>query len=409
MRTLALLALAGAWLLGGCGSPTSNQSQQGTQPVIQLAEATETAHLQFTFAMLQQLDKGENLCFSPLSLEVALGMTLNGAAGETFDAIAQTLGYKELRLSEFNSQMRQLTSLLKPTDTDVHIHLANSLWVHRGFELKPDFLRTLLTVYDSRVETVDFSNPKATADTINQWVREQTNQLIYQLFEPSDFRPETRLALVNTLYFEGKWQHPFDKSATVEAPFYLENGTEKQVPMMHLGKQRLPYLRSEGFEAVALPYGKGDYQFYLFVPLEEHSVGELRKQFTPENWRKWRRAFKLTEGTVAMPRFKLEALHNLQPPLEALGMGIAFTPSKADFSSLANVAPGELFLDKAVQKAVVEVGEEGTKAAAATGLTFTLTAAEPNAFQIVANRPFLFAITHQPTGVVLFVGIVREP
>ncbi|MDW8106206.1 MAG: serpin family protein [Armatimonadota bacterium] len=413
MRLLSLFGVCIALVLSGCGGDTrskpDNSAQQGRQTVVQLEKATVEAHLKFSFNMLQQLDGDGNLCFSPLSLSVALGMALNGASGETFDAIARTLGYDKLSLEAFNRQAQQLARLLSPADPEVQLHLANSLWVQRDFELKPQFLRTLLTHYESRVETVDFRQPQATADTINRWVKEQTKDLIEKLFEPRDFKPETRLALVNTLYFEGKWQYPFDKSATTDAPFYLEDGQTKRVPMMHLPEQRLPYLRGEDFEAVALPYGKGDYQFYLFLPAKGQSIAEFRKQLTPENWRKWTASLKPTSGIVRMPRFKLEALYDLQKPLTELGMGIAFQPSAADFTNMANVAPGELFIDKAVQKAVVEVDEEGTKAAAATGLTFTLTYVPAERFELIADRPFLFAIVHQPTSAILFIGVVREP
>ncbi|MDW8108014.1 MAG: serpin family protein, partial [Armatimonadota bacterium] len=319
MRPLSLFGVSLALLLSGCGGDTrpkpDSPSQQGRQTVIQLEKATVDAHLKFTFNMLHQLDGDANLCFSPLSLSVALGMALNGASGETFDAIARTLGYDKLSLEAFNRQAQQLARLLSPADPEVQLHLANSLWVQRTFELNPQFLRTLLTYYESRVETVDFQQPQATADTINRWVKEQTKDLIEKLFEPGDFKPETTLALVNTLYFEGKWQHPFDKTATTDAPFYLEDGQTKRVPMMSLPEQRLPYFKGDGFEAVALPYGKGEYQFYLFLPAKGQSITEFRKQLTPENWRKWTASFKPTSGIVQMPRFKLEALYDLQKPL----------------------------------------------------------------------------------------------
>jgi serpin B len=286
--------------------------------------------------------------------------------------------------------------------------MANGLWVQQGFPLKPDFLRALLSNYDTRTETVDFGNAEAAADAINAWVKEQTQGLIEKLFQAGDFDAQTRLALVNTLYFEGKWQFPFPKDATQDAPFYLERGETRQVPMMRLS-ERLPYLKGEGFEAVALPYGEGDYRFYLFLPDKGRTVADLRKQLTPENWGKWLGAFRVVQGSLQMPRFKIEAKYDLKPPLSALGMGVAFDPDRADFSRIADVSPERLFIQKAIQKAVVEVDEEGTKAAAATGITVGVTSVPVDQFSLVADRPFLFAIVHQPTGTVLFVGVVRQP
>jgi serpin B len=413
MKMRSMIALGGlaAALLCGCGGDASPKPpEEATQPV-QLSSETQSANLQFAARMLNQLDSesGANLCFSPLSLSVALSMTLNGAEGETYDAIAQTLGYEKMKLDSINQQGRALNQLLKPSDPEVTIHTANSLWIQQGFEMKPDFLRTLLTFYETRTEPVDFGgNPEVAAGQINRWVKEQTQGLIEKLFEASDFDAQTRLALVNTLYFEGKWEFPFNKDATKDAPFYLESGKTKQVRMMFLS-QKLPYYKGEGFAAVALPYGKGDYQFYLLVPDKGRSVAELRKQFTPENWAQWTAGFRTIDGVVRMPRFKVESTYDLKPPLSALGMEIAFDPNRAEFSRIADVAPNRLFIQKAIQKAVVEVDEEGTKAAAATGITVGVTSAPMEQFELVADRPFMFVIAHQPTGTVLFMGIVREP
>ncbi|MFN4034176.1 MAG: serpin family protein [Fimbriimonadales bacterium] len=412
MRLTATLWGIGIALLSGCGGDTPAQSPQEAQQPVQIPSEIQAANLKFAFNMLNQLDApdtGANLCFSPLSLTLALSMTLNGAADETYNAIARTLGYEQIRSDVINQQAHQLVSLLRPKAEAVVVRAANGLWAQRGFELQPDFLRTLLTYYESRVESIDFTAADA-AERVNRWVAEQTQGMIKELFQADDFDAMTRLALVNTLYFEGKWQYPFEKEATQDAPFYLEDGKTKQVPLMRLS-ERLPYLKGEGFQAVALPYGEGDYRFYLFLPDQGRTVAELRKQLTPENWSQWLAAFRAMEGDLLMPRFKVEGFYNLLPPLSALGMEVAFDPNRADFSRIADVSPERLFIQKAIQKAVVEVDEAGAKAAAATGITVGVTAM-PNPgqrFHLVADRPFIFAIVHQPTGAVLFMGIVRSP
>lgn len=411
MRSILMLCGVAAVLLSGCGGDARSKPPQEATQLVQISAETHAANTQFALKMLQQLDDpdaGANLCFSPLSLALALSMTLNGAEGETYDAIAKTLGYSEQTLETLNTQARALSRLLNPADKSITVHMANGLWVQRDFSLKPDFLRALLTYYDARTETVDFLKPEAAANTINAWVKEQTEGLIEKLFQASDFDAQTRLALVNTLYFEGQWQHPFPKDATQDAPFHLEDGTTKTVPMMRLS-ERLPYLKGEGFEAVGLPYTADSYRFYLFLPEKGRTVADLRAQLTPENWAKWLTEFRIVQGSLQMPRFKIEAKYDLKPPLSALGMGIAFDPDRADFSRIAEVAPERLYIQKAIQKAVVEVDEEGTKAAAATGMTFGVTSLPVDQFNIVVDRPFLFAIVHQPTGTVLFWGIVRTP
>ena len=223
MRTILMLCGLAA-VLSGCGGDASQKPpKEATQPV-QITDEVRAANVQFALTMLQQLDDpkaGENLCFSPLSLALALSMTLNGAEGETYDAIAKTLGYTEQKLDAINAQSRALARLLNPADKSITVRMANGLWVQQGFPLKPDFLRTLLSHYETRTETVDFGNAEAAANAINAWVKEQTQGLIAKLFQAGDFDAQTRLALVNTLYFEGKWQYPFPKDATQDAPFYL--------------------------------------------------------------------------------------------------------------------------------------------------------------------------------------------
>ena len=411
MRTIVILCGVAAAVLSGCGGDAASKPPKETTQPVQITDEIRAANAQFALTMLQQLDypnAGDNLCISPLSLSLALSMMLNGAEGETYDAIAKTLGYTEQKLDAVNAQARALSRLLKPADESITTHMANGLWVQQGFPLKPDFLRALLSYYETRTETVDFRNAEAAANAINAWVKEQTQGLIEKLFQASDFDAQTRLALVNTLYFEGAWQYPFPKDATQDAPFYLENGKTKQVPMMRLS-ERLPYYKGDGFEAVALPYGRGDYRFYLFLPDKGRTVADLRKQLTSENWGKWLGAFRVVQGSLQMPRFKIEAKYDLKPPLSALGMGVAFDPDRADFSRIADVSPERLFIQKAIQKAVVEVDEEGTKAAAATGVTIGLTSVPIDQFNLVADRPFLFAIVHQPTGTVLVLGVVRQP
>jgi serine protease inhibitor len=412
MRTILMLCgVVAAAVLSGCGGDASPKPPQEATKPVQITDEIRAANTQFALTMLQQLDDpnaDDNLCFSPLSLSLALSMTLNGAEGETYDAIAKTLGYTEQKLDAVNAQARALSRLLKPDDKSITVHMANGLWVQQGFPLKPDFLRALLSYYETRTETVDFLKPEAAANAINAWVKEQTQGLIEKLFQAGDFDAQTRLALVNTLYFEGAWQFPFPKDATSDAPFYLESGATKQVPMMRLS-ERLPYYTGEGFQAVALPYGEGDYRFYLFLPDKGRTVAEFRKQLTPENWAKWLGAFRVVQGSVQMPRFKIEAKYDLKPPLSALGMGVAFDPDRADFSRIADVSPERLFIQKAIQKAVVEVDEEGTKAAAATGIMVGVTSVPVDQFNMVVDRPFLFAIVHQPTGTVLFLGVVRQP
>jgi serpin B len=409
-----------AMILSGCGTsgvgpPTANQQGKKTAPqetTVKIEPLYVEANLQFGFRLLHELDErreAPNLFFSPLSASLALTMVLNGARNETYRQMAHALGYGEQPVERINTENALLLHLLRSPDPKTETLVANSLWVQQGFSLLPSFLQACQKHYEAEVDSVDFMQDReGAAERINGWVKQNTKGLIPKLFEPSDFSPLTRLVVVNTLYFKGKWQKPFDKQATREEEFHLEGGKVKRVPMMHQSG-KFDYLRGDGFQAVALPYGAGELSFYLFLPDEGRSLQAFLKELTAERWAQWLKGFKPMEGDVGLPRFRIEATYPLKEPLQAMGITDAFDPEKADLSGVAPLTDGRLFITKALQKAVVEVDEEGTKAAAATGVVVSVTAYNPNRFTLIANRPFFFIIRHNATGAILFMGIVREP
>jgi serine protease inhibitor len=409
-----------AMILSGCGTsgvgpPPANQQGKKTAPqetTVKIEPLYVEANLQFGFRLLHELDErreAPNLFFSPLSASLALTMVLNGARNETYRQMAHALGYGEQPVERINTENALLLHLLRSPDPKTETLVANSLWVQQGFSLLPSFLQACQKHYEAEVDSVDFMQDReGAAERINGWVKQNTKGLIPKLFEPSDFSPLTRLVVVNTLYFKGKWQKPFDKQATREEEFHLEGGKVKRVPMMHQSG-KFDYLRGDGFQAVALPYGAGELSFYLFLPDEGRSLQAFLKELTAERWAQWLKGFKPMEGDVGLPRFRIEATYPLKEPLQAMGITDAFDPEKADLSGVAPLTDGRLFITKALQKAVVEVDEEGTKAAAATGVVVSVTAYNPNRFTLIANRPFFFIIRHNATGAILFMGIVRKP
>lgn len=419
MRTQPLIGLAVLVLLGGCGTGGVGAEQQSQrQPAkpqekpVKVEPMFVESSLKFGLNLLEKLEANRqepNLFFSPLSASIALTMTLTGAEGETYTEMAKALGYGDVPLERINTENAKLIQILRSPDPQAKVELANSLWVQNQFPLERAFVEGLQRFYDAYAENLDIAgNPNGAVDRVNSWVNEKTHALIPQLFQHGDFTERTRVVLVNTLYFKGKWQKPFDKQATTEHPFRLENGEPKPVPMM-FASGKYAYLKGEGFQAVGLPYGKGELVFYLFVPDEGRTLGDLLKQVTPENWKQWLSQFRPAEGDIGLPRFKIESSHPLNEPLQAMGMGRAFEQGRADFRRMSRTYGRELYISKVVQKAVVQVDEEGTEAAAATGVTVGITAMPSNRFSVIADRPFLFAIAHQPTGAVLFMGTVREP
>ncbi len=418
MRTVWLW-LAGMLILGGCGTSgvgTQTPAQRGAQnrpreSKVDISQNSVEANLRFGFQLLRELDarrEQPNLFFSPLSASLALTMVLNGARHETYRQMANALGYGEQPIEAINAENTRLLQLLRSPDPKTETLIANSLWVQQGFSLMPSFVTACQKHYEAELDTVDFvGNREGAAQRINDWVNQRTKELIPELFKPDDFNEQTRLAVVNTLYFKGKWRMPFSKEATSEQEFHLGDGKTKRVPMMHQSG-KFDYLKGDGFQAVALPYGAGELSFYLFLPDEGRSLDEWLRSLTPARWKEWLKGFKPMEGDVGLPRFRIEATCPLEKPLKAMGITDAFDPHRADLSGIAPLTDGRLFISKALQKAVVEVNEEGTEAAAATGIVIGITAYNPNRFTLIANRPFFFAIRHNATGAILFMGIVRD-
>lgn len=411
------IGLIGALVLSGCGtsgvgtgSPESGKETTQRRRPVDIKPQRVEAHLKFGFQLLQELDKRReqpNLFFSPMSASIALTMVLNGARGETYRQMAEALGYGKQKIDAINAENASLLYLLRSPAPKIETLIANSLWVQQDFSPLPSFIQACQKHYEAQVDTVNFvQNPAGAAQRINDWVKENTKGLISELFKPDAFNEYTRLVVVNTLYFKGEWQKQFDKASTTEQEFYLPDGKTERVPMMHQSG-KFAYLKGEGFQAVALPYGDGTLSFYLFLPDEGRSIDEFLKSLTPERWKEWLAKFKPTEGDVGLPRFRIEATYPLNEPLMAMGMTDAFDPSRADLSGIAPITGVRLFISKVLQKAVVEVNEEGTKAAAATGIEFALQY-NPNRFTLIANRPFFFAIRHNATGAVLFMGVVRD-
>ena len=418
MQTIKSLGLVLTLILCGCGTggvgPTTpvEQKPKTKETPVNIEPKIADTHWEFGWQLLNRLDDSEknNLFMSPLSASLALAMVLNGAHGDTYKQIATTLRYNHLPIEPINRQSAQLLQILRTPDPKAKVEIANGLWVAEGFPIEAEFVRRLQQFYGATAENLDFLHqPEESAKRINAWVKEQTHDLIEKLFEEDAFNNmDTVAVLVNTLYFKGKWQKPFAKEATHEQPFHREDGTTKPVPMM-MASGNYPYYKGEGFQAVALPYGEGNLQFYLLLPDEGRTVADLRKRLNAERWKQMVAGMKPTEGEVGLPRFRIESAYQLKEALMKMGMRNPFTPGEADFSGMNREHGRKIYINSVIQKAVVQVDEEGTEAAAATGVEMRVTAVPTNAFSVVANRPFLFAIVHTPTGTVLFAGIVREP
>ncbi len=368
-----------------------------------------TANTQFGFNLFDEIRKTEqdkNIFISPLSISIALAMTLNGASGETEQAMANTLHLQGLDAEAINAGYAGLRQALEVADPKVILTIANSLWARQGVPFKQDFLQRNTEYFGAEVSTLNFTDPN-TLTTINQWVNTNTNGKIQKILD--EINPDMVLFLINAIYFKGTWQTEFDPARTRDGTFHLATGGEKQIPMMtRTGDYDYYENYEEKFQAISLPYGDGRMSMYIFLPYRESDLNTFLDGLNTENWENWIAQFNEQEVFLSVPKFKLEYEKTLNNPLQALGMDIAFAPGAADFSRMADLeALGKnLYIGEVLHKAVVEVNEEGTEAAAVTSVGIRATSAPP---AFIADRPFFFAIRDNETKTVLFMGTVVDP
>ncbi len=365
------------------------------------------ANTQFGFKLYAEIvgqTPDQNVFVSPTSVAIALAMTYNGASGSTRQAMAKTLALSGLKLAEVNQANSDLKALLENPESQVKLTIANSLWGKQGMVFKPTFINQNRQFYGAQVTDLDFLNPDA-SNQINNWVKEKTQGKISQIIDR--LSPDDVLVLVNAIYFNGTWTHPFDPSQTSPKPFHLLNGQVKNHPLMTQSGD-YKYLETSTFQAVSLPYGQQRrLSLDLFLPKPGSSLAAFHKTLNPENWKTWLSQFRSRPGSVQIPRFKLEYSMQLNQALSALGMGVAFDQAQANF---ADLSPVSTHIDRVQHKTFVEVNEVGTEAAATTavGITATSVPVDPP-FNFVADRPFFCAIRDRQTGTVLFMGAIVEP
>jgi serpin B len=394
-------------ILAGCDEMRLDMlDKKEVEPEIgPIDDSVVTANTQFGFNLFDEIRKTEqdkNIFISPLSVSLALAMTLNGAAGETEQAMTNTLQLQGLDSEAINGGYAGLRQTLLTSDPKVTLTIANSLWARQGIPFHQSFLQRNTHFFEAKISTLNFNDP-STPETINQWVDTNTNGKIQKIVGDT-IDPDTVLFLINAIYFKGAWQREFDLSRTQDDSFYLANGDVKQVPMMRQ-QRRYPYYRGENFQAISLAYGDGEMSMYIFLPDHESNLNSFLADLNAERWENWMSQFHGQDVSLVMPKFKLEYETGLNAPLASLGMGIAFTED-ANFSGMA---PAPLFIKDVLHKTFVKVNEEGTEAAAVTSVEVGITSVPPPPIPFTIDRPFFFAIRDNQTKTVLFMGVVVDP
>ena len=354
---------------------------------------------------LAENQAGKNLFFLPFSIQVALAMCAVGARGKTRTVMADLIGAPE----SVDEQNRQYAELLKSINENgrrlFELTTANALWGQQGSHLKPKFRQAIVECYDGALKEVNFiDQPDCAVKTINGWVSDKTHQKIKDLIHRNLIDSDTRLILTNAIYFKGKWEFEFKKASTKDENWHGPNG-DRTAPMMRR-KGNYPNYEDKDFQAVELPYKGGQLSMLVVLPRDLDGLTSLEANWSAnDTYRVVPKKLFAESVIVSLPRFKLETEFKLKPIFCEMGAELAFG-NEADFSGIGDES---LKISEVVHKAFVEVNEEGTEAAAATGAHMSFKSAMPMPKEFKADHPFLFFIRDRNTNTVLFAGRVVDP
>lgn len=348
----------------------------------------------------------DNLMISPLSISMALAMTLNGAEDQTYKDMKKALYLSGMEKEEINEAFQSLIELLINADPNVAMKIANSIWYRDGLPVKEDFKERVKEYFGAEVTALDFSDPAA-VDIINQWVSDNTEELIPEIID--EIPSHIVMYLINALYFKGDWLNQFDPDDTQAGDFHLESGETVQAEMMRQENQ-FATMFSDEVQMIELPYGDSLFSMSILMPADANTpINQfIDEKITASNINNWRSSLSVPNRDVIlrMPKFEFDYELEYTDILKAMGMEIAFDEWEADFTGIADVSPQNLFIDEVKHKTFITVDEEGTEAAAVTSVGVGITSMPP---QMIIDRPFVFIIHERESGANLFMGKVKNP
>lgn len=378
-----------------------------------MSQAINTFAIQF---YQQQSGQAENVVFSPASIHLALSMAAAGAQGDTLAQMRKTLAI-DPATQNVDAAYAALAKQLMHADPQRDDHnppafqlsIANDLWVDRSFAINPAYSATLRTNYGATATPLDFrTQSEVSRVAINQTIAKQTQDKIKDLIPPGAVPSDTNLILTNAVYFKAEWAEQFNAKRTQNKPFFAAGGDPVQVPTMHQ-KLHTNYFENDELQVLELPYAGHQTSMLFILPKAKEGLAAVEKTLSSANWSTWCDGLQRVEVQIALPKFKFDSSAMLRKRLTALGMTDAFQRGKANF---AGISSDGVFIDEVIHKAMIDLDENGTEAAAATAIVMRATAMlpreeEPKKF--TADRPFLFALRHPSSGVILFLGKVVNP
>ena len=405
-----LLAACGR---GSAGLAESSRAREKNPSVNQaVIDSLVDGNNAFGLDLYQSLrDRDENLILSPFSISLALAMTYSGAKGETEAQMADVLNFPSQQETHpaFNALDLALedTGIVLDKDQEpMQLDIANAVFAEQTFTFLPDFLDTLSVNYGAGIRLMDFvNNPNPSRKEINQWVSDETKDKINDLLPEDSITTDTKMVLVNAIYFKADWLSPFDANDTYDGTFKLLDGSEVTVPMMGQ-RMSIPYFVGDGYAAAEIPYAGESAAMTLLVP-DEGRFEEIESQLDGAMFNEMISNLTQTDVTLRMPKFEYDSSFMLSDTLALMGMPLAFDPDSADFSGMTDQQA--LYIGNVIHKAFVAVDEEGTEAAAATAVIMEGATAMMPDNMLVIDRPFIYFIRDLESGQILFIGRVLNP
>ena len=362
----------------------------------------------FAFDIYAQLNQAaeSNLFISPHSISTAFGMLQLGAEGETASELAAVFHALDEEQS-WHAGLGTLSQELSLIDNcNYQLNTANRAYIQTGFGFDQSYLDGLVSFYNSQAEEVDFSaQPEMARQNINQWVSDQTMEKIPDLFPQNSINSNTRLVLTNAIYMNAPWTEAFDPAHTYSTSFYLADGQTTSVDMMSLSEANVSINPQETFQIVEIPYKGEDLSLTVLLPREADGLAAVEDQLSFDSWKEWKSNMYPTSGYLGIPKMELRYKKELKETLKEMGVVQAFEQGYADFSGIAQDA--DLFVTTVLHEAWLKFSEEGTEAAAATGVAVG-TESDAGDY-VVLDRPFIFVIEDTLTGSILFMGKVTDP
>jgi len=360
------------------------------------------------FEVLCNESPESNVFISPLSISTALTMAYSGSDGSTEEAMRTILGYGDLSTEVIEAGYEGLLTSLDGVDRDVTLSIANSVWVKDDFDTQvyDEYKEVLENQYKSEYFAREFN--QGTLEELNEWVSDNTDKKIDKILD--EISPQNVMFLLNAIYFKADWTNQFKESSTQKQDFYLADGTTIQVDTM-AQEEKFKYIKGSNYAAARLPYGREQVAMYVFLPDPDYSLNDFVETLDPEKFDEIiGDMYSVSELKLRLPKFKFEyGKKRLNQALIDLGMGVAFDPDMANLSKIADVSPNNLYIDFVDHKALIEVDEEGTVAAAVTNVGISLTSAPPSQTTFYVDRPFFFIIRDDRTGTILFMGQINNP